>query len=283
MPQLTPTPPGVFPIVGIGASAGGLEAFTQLLQALPADTGMAFVLVQHLDPRHDSRLADLLAKTTRMSVQEAAPRPGHRARPCVRHPPQYRADAVAEGALQVEPRGEGRAARTCRSTISSARSPQQRQAAPSAWSCRARARDGTLGLEEIKAAGGITFAQDEDSAKYHRHAQTAAAYGLRRPGAAARRASRPSWRASARHPYWRPAPARDSGEAPADERRRAFQGVLALLRASTGVDFSAYRDTTIRRRILRRMMLHGGCEPRRLRRATRRATAPSSRRCTRTS
>ena len=60
-----------FPVVGIGASAGGLEAFRQLLAALPADTGMAFVLVQHLDPRHESRLTDLLGRATPMSVTEA--------------------------------------------------------------------------------------------------------------------------------------------------------------------------------------------------------------------
>src|SRR5512146_3525109 len=59
-----------FPIVGIGASAGGLEAFTQLLQHLPLDTGMAFVLVQHLDPDHESALTSLLARTTAMPVRE---------------------------------------------------------------------------------------------------------------------------------------------------------------------------------------------------------------------
>src|SRR3989442_5998490 len=60
-----------FPIVGIGASAGGLEAVSQLLSALPDKTGMGFVLVQHLDPKHESRLGDLLAKNTRMPVLEA--------------------------------------------------------------------------------------------------------------------------------------------------------------------------------------------------------------------
>src|SRR5688500_15549212 len=59
-----------FPVVGIGASAGGLEAFRQLLAGLPPDTGMAFVLVQHLDPRHESKLTDLLARATSMSVVE---------------------------------------------------------------------------------------------------------------------------------------------------------------------------------------------------------------------
>src|SRR5581483_8908786 len=60
-----------FPIVGVGASAGGLEAFTQLLGALPTNTGMAFVLIQHLDPTHTSFLAEALAKATRMPVHQA--------------------------------------------------------------------------------------------------------------------------------------------------------------------------------------------------------------------
>ena len=59
-----------FPIVGVGASAGGLEAFTQLLQALPPDTGMAFVLVQHLAPTHASMLAEILSRADAMPVTE---------------------------------------------------------------------------------------------------------------------------------------------------------------------------------------------------------------------
>ena len=62
---------GTLPIAGIGASAGGLEAFTELLHALPGDTGIAFVLVQHLDPRHESVLPELLSRATTMSVVQA--------------------------------------------------------------------------------------------------------------------------------------------------------------------------------------------------------------------
>ena len=59
-----------FPIVGVGASAGGLEAFTQLLKALPLDTGMGFVLVQHLDPEHESALVQILQRATELPVRE---------------------------------------------------------------------------------------------------------------------------------------------------------------------------------------------------------------------
>ncbi|MGB5975407.1 MAG: chemotaxis protein CheB, partial [Nodosilinea sp.] len=72
-PETSPDPPSSpearFPVVGIGASAGGLEAFTQLLTHLPADTGMATVLVQHLDPTQGSLLSDIIARTTSMPVQ----------------------------------------------------------------------------------------------------------------------------------------------------------------------------------------------------------------------
>ncbi|PYT32737.1 MAG: hypothetical protein DMG58_09575, partial [Acidobacteria bacterium] len=64
-----PRPDG-FPIVGVGASAGGLEAFTELLEALPSDTGMAFVLIQHLDPKHESMLSEILSRSTAMPVRE---------------------------------------------------------------------------------------------------------------------------------------------------------------------------------------------------------------------
>src|SRR5205823_5839634 len=70
-PRKSPEAPNdSFPITGIGASAGGLEAFTQLLKHLPADTGMGFVLVQHLDPQHESALTHLLTRATAMPVRE---------------------------------------------------------------------------------------------------------------------------------------------------------------------------------------------------------------------
>src|SRR5262245_51531677 len=99
-------PQNAFPVVGIGASAGGLEAFRQLLIQLPADTGMAFLLVQHLDPHHESRLGDLLAKVTPMPVLEAAHglavHPNH-----VYIIPPNANMAIAQGLLYITPRDEG--------------------------------------------------------------------------------------------------------------------------------------------------------------------------------
>jgi two-component system CheB/CheR fusion protein len=105
LPADEPGAESPFPIVGIGASAGGLEAFTQLLAHLPARTGMAFVLVQHLDPRHESRLTDLLARATHMPVIGASQ--GLRVVPDhVYIIPPNTTMAIARGMLQITPRGE---------------------------------------------------------------------------------------------------------------------------------------------------------------------------------
>src|SRR5687767_1922350 len=99
-PEPSEAASSAFPIVGVGASAGGLEAFSQMLRALPVDTGMAFVLVQHLSPTHDSQLAEILSRTTAMPVTEvqAEPRvePNH-----VYVIPPGRDMVIAQGALQL--------------------------------------------------------------------------------------------------------------------------------------------------------------------------------------
>ena len=93
-----------FPVVGIGASAGGLEAFTQLLTHLPADTGMGFVLVQHLDPQHESALTQLLARATGMPVREVTPNSRHAAKTVyVTHPDPNLATPRATAKLRPQP------------------------------------------------------------------------------------------------------------------------------------------------------------------------------------
>ncbi len=98
-PIVTPS----FPIVGIGASAGGLEAFTQLLRALPADTGMAFVLVQHLAPTHASLLAEILSRTTDDAGHRGPGRAAGRAEPRLRHPARPQHDHLGRGPATAAP------------------------------------------------------------------------------------------------------------------------------------------------------------------------------------
>src|SRR5262249_36304188 len=114
--------------------------------------------------------------------------------------------------------------------------------------------DGTLGLEDIKAAGGITFAQDEESAKYPGMPLSALRTGcvdvVRPPPQIAPEVAR-----IAQHPYVTMSEAVAEHAPPANDEA-SFRKILSLLRASFGVDFTGYRDTTIRRRIMRRMVLH---------------------------
>ena len=145
-----------FPVVGIGASAGGLVAFTQLLKALPADTGMAFVLVQHLAPSHPSALAEILSRATKMPVLEVRDEPAVESNHVYVIPPD-RSIVIVRGGCNCRPARA--AAPTTRSTVLP-RAGHGATAPGRGVVLSGTATDGTIGLEEIKAEGGITFAQD---------------------------------------------------------------------------------------------------------------------------
>lgn len=243
------------PVVGIGASAGGLEAFRQLLEHLPVDTGMAFVLVQHLDPTHESLLTELLAKVTRMPVTEVAD--GIRVEPDhVYVIPRNTTMAIVEGVLHLLPREEARGRhRPIDYFLRTLAADQGHQAIGVILS--GTASDGTLGLEAIKAEGGITFAQEATSAKYDSMPRSAIAAGhvdfILTPEGIAKELARIS-----RHPYVSPAAA---AATPVEEEGQStspngFRKILALLRKAKGVDFTDYKANTLHRRITRRMVLN---------------------------
>ncbi|HEX2852544.1 MAG TPA: chemotaxis protein CheB [Opitutaceae bacterium] len=268
-----------FPIAGIGASAGGLEAFTKLLRRLPVDTGMAFVLVQHLDPLHESALTEILSRATLMRVQEVTNNlrvePNH-----VYAIPPNTCMEIRQGILKLTPRGEQ--ARGAQRSIDSFFESLARDRANRAIGVvlSGTASDGTLGLEAIKAEGGITFAQDE-SAKFDampRNAMAAGCVDFVLPPAAiadelARIAKHPlvvgaggspirrqkeTDRVRVLNPLEKRGGAGDRGEAGerSDPDAQGFANVLLLLRNHSGVDFSLYKSSTIRRRISRRMVLN---------------------------
>jgi two-component system, chemotaxis family, CheB/CheR fusion protein len=153
-----------FAVVAVGASAGGLEAFTQLLRSLPGNTGMAFVFIQHLDPKHHSVLAELLAKETEMPVVEAkngtAVKPNH----VYVIPPNVNMGILGRR-LQLTPRAEKPGLHApidfFMQSLAEARNSRSIGVVLSGT-----ASDGTRGLAAIKAEGGIAFAQDEKSAKH---------------------------------------------------------------------------------------------------------------------
>lgn len=277
-----------FPVVGIGASAGGLEAFTLLLKNLPADTGLGFVLVQHLDPQHASALTQLLTRATSMPVREVTNNQRVE-RNHVHVIPPNTSLSIVQGRLKLQPRrNTGGAHRSIDFFFESLAQDQRERAIGVILS--GTATDGTLGLEAIKAEGGITFAQD-DSAKYDSMPRSAAAAGcvdfVLPPEEIARELAR-----IAKHPYVagqvpgrpeedrasatehedddRALPSGGSGrprtgakQARAEARTKreqpgesAFKKILLLLRNHCGVDFSLYKSTTIQRRITRRMVLN---------------------------
>jgi two-component system, chemotaxis family, CheB/CheR fusion protein len=241
-----------FPVVGIGASAGGLEAFRQLLSHLPADTGMAFVLVQHLDPNQKSLLSEILSRETSMPVVEV--QDGMVVEPnCVYVIPPNTKMAIAQGLLKLTTREKMRGV-TMPIDAFFLSLAEDRGSRAIAVVLSGGDSDGARGLETVKGAGGITFAQCEASAKVSSMPNTAIATGqvdfvLTPPDIAAELAN------ISRHPYVvHPTPAR--AITALAEGETALQTIFVLLRKATGVDFTLYKHATLKRRILRRMVLY---------------------------
>src|SRR4029434_6453982 len=207
--------PNHFPVVGIGASAGGLEAFTELLKNLPLDTGMGFVLVQHLDPHHESALADLLSRATSMPVREVTNNLRVEANHIHVIPPNTNL-SIAQGVLKLQPREQSRTpTRSIDSFFESLAEDQRERAIGVILS--GTATDGTVGMEAVKAKGGITFAQD-DSARYDSMPRSAIAAGcvdfVLKPEDIAKELAR-----IAKHPYV--AGQRHESTSPEDDRAPA--------------------------------------------------------------
>jgi PAS domain S-box-containing protein len=239
------------PIVGIGASAGGLEAFTQLLHALPANTGMAYVLVQHLEPRHESMLTKLLTHATAMPVHEV--REGMRIEPNHVYVIPANADlSLMDGLLHVVGR-RAPAGRHLPIDYFMRSLAETRKSQAIGVILSGTASDGTAGLQAIKVEGGITFAQEPGSAKYDGMPRNAIAAGcvdfVLPPERIAAELAR-----IASHPFVaKPLP--EAIEAlPAKEED--WTHLFRLLRTASGVDFTFYKRSTIRRRLARRMALH---------------------------
>ena len=245
-------------IVGVGASAGGLEAVSALLRALPQFPGLAIVLVQHLMPQHESALPALLAATTKLPVVQAAE--GMRVEPNHVYvvPPNVQM-AIADGVLHLMPRPRDKSQYVpidffLRSLADSA----QERAIGVILS--GTASDGAVGVRDIKTVGGITLAQDPASAKYDGMPRAAIATGM------VDLVLPPDRLAAelveiARHPYLRRPPLAPI-EKPGDEqdaspllRDEQLERIFTMLRTSSGIDFRHYKLPTIERRLQRRMVL----------------------------
>src|ERR1019366_4685215 len=164
-----------FPVVAIGASAGGLAAFTELLKALPAESGMAFVLIQHLEPRHESALTLLLSKATSMPVVEVSNGMAVEANHVYVIPPN-RNMTIRQGTLRLAPRNTGGVLQRPIDDFAIALGEEKGNAAIGGI-LSGTGSDGTQGLKAIKSAGGVTFAQEPKSAEWPAMPMSAIAAG----------------------------------------------------------------------------------------------------------
>lgn len=242
---VAPSPPAAFTVVGIGASAGGLEAARKFFDALPADNGMAFILIQHLDPTHASMMADLLASHTRMKVQQAADRmllePEH---VYVIPPGQYL--SIHHGTLRLSQPRERHGARMPFDFLLHSLAEELGTHAVCVILSGTGA-DGSLGLKAIKEKGGLVIVQNPDEAGFDgmpRSAITTGAVDLVLPVAQipkilATYGGQMNLKGAA-------SPASAATE---------LDDIITLLRLKHSHDFSLYKEGTLLRRIERRMAL----------------------------
>lgn len=249
-----------FAIAAIGASAGGLEAFTQLLKDLPPDIGMGFVLIQHLAPDRDSQLSEILQNSTQMPVHQA--QEGMKIVPNnVYVIPPNTLMTLDQGILKLEPRRQVRGKyMAINGFFSSLAADRGSQAIAIVLS--GSNEDGTAGLGVIKSVGGITFAQDLESAEYPTMPMLAIASGyvdfVLSPAEIAAELVNIS-QGDREHDFelnMKESKEFDDSAAPVfTENLEALSTIFALLHSAMNIDFSNYKKGTIERRIARRMAL----------------------------
>lgn len=238
----------VIPIVGIGASAGGLEAIEKFFLNMPSDSGIAFVIIMHFDPTSKSVMVEIMKRYTQMEVQQA--KDGLKINPdSVYIIPPNKDLAVLHGTLQLlEP------------TVSKGiRHPIDFFFRSLAEDCKERAiciilsgtgTEGTLGLKAIKGEGGMVMVQDIKSAAYDGMPSSAIATGF------ADYVLPPEKMPEQLQNYIKQPYIKDASKAPSKQKAAPYQNIFILIRDRTGHDFSLYKESTINRRIERRMNIH---------------------------
>ena len=246
----TPRSGKPLPIVGIGASAGGLEAFEAFFTAMPADAGIAFVLVSHLDPTHVSIMPELIRKRTKMQVLQIKDGMRVQADTVYVVPPNQDL-SILNGVLQLMEQSKPRGANLPIDGFLQALARDQ-GANATAIIFSGTGNDGTLGVKAIKGEAGMVMVQDEGSAKYDGMPRSAIATGL------ADYILPPAEMPGQLLKYLRHTVHAKTATILADGGRMpdTLQKIYILLRNRTGHDFSLYKKNTILRRIERRMHVH---------------------------
>jgi two-component system CheB/CheR fusion protein len=235
-----------FPVIGVGASAGGLEAFRELVRAIPEDSGMAYIFVQHLAPSHESMLTDILQKSTNVPIIEIVDQ--IKVEPNFIYVIPANKMLLAKGdVLELLPRPEGEKTNTIDVFLTSLAEVHQDQAIGVVLS--GTGNDGTVGLKTIKDMRGITIAQDESAAYQgmpHSAIEADVVDFVLRPSDIPKKLSellKDAQKGTA-----------DYQTEPADEEQ--FRQILLILKTKKGIDFKYYKQSTIRRRIVRRQAIN---------------------------
>lgn len=245
-----------FPVVAVGASAGGLSAFKQLVKSIPLNSGMAYVLVQHLDPSHQSLLPELLQKITKIPVREIIDKvevePDH-----IYIMPSNKMLLSNDGKLELSTRpGKYLKRKNMPIDLFFESLAEVHQSHAIGVVLSGSGSDGTIGLKFIRGQGGITFAQDEVSAEFKGMPVSAVREGVvdfilppeEIPGKILE-ITKDHYSGYLKEEHLEK---KDSD---------IFKKILTLLRIRKGTDFTYYKQTTIRRRILRRMALRNVKNP----------------------
>ncbi|MEP6710780.1 MAG: chemotaxis protein CheB [Ferruginibacter sp.] len=238
----------LFPVVGIGASAGGLEAFKNLVKAIPENSGMAYILVQHLHPEHESALPEILQRFTHIPVVEISDNvhvdPNH-----IYVIPSNKLMVATDGILKLSPR---LAKQNLPINIFFSSLAEVHQGHSIGVVLSGTGGDGTAGLKDIKDQGGLTFAQDPASAAYDgmpQHAIDAQVVDfILTP-------EKMPQKLMELQQSFNNLAAEDEIISKDKTIEDAFRQILAMLRVRVGVDFSYYKQTTVRRRITRRLLM----------------------------
>ena len=247
-------------IVGIGASAGGLEAFEQFFARVPARSGLAYIVVQHLDPTQKAMLAELLQRVTSLSVREAREQMRVEADHVYVIPPNAEL-SLTQGMLHLAPPTEPRGMRLPVNVLFSSLARDQGASAIGVV-LSGMGSDGTLGLQALKSVGGLTVVQEPSSAQFDSMPRSAIAAGC--ADIVALPADMPdrilacvAWDGHSESPAAEPGPRPTPTDEPFDPAADTIEGIFSLLRQRTRHDFSLYKPSTLNRRIERRMAIHG--------------------------
>lgn len=241
-----------YPIVGIGASAGGLEAFTTFFETLPDKPGMAFILIQHLDPHHKSLMPELLSRHTPMNILQVTDRAKIDSDHIYIIPPgKYLEIENNHLVLTEQPASRRKRMAIDHFFITLANSRKERAVC---IVMTGTGSDGMMGLKAVKSAGGFAMVQDPRSADFDGMPRNAIRTGV--VDRVLKIAEMPEALLQyAKHPYLRHA-ASQADAHQEENNDKNLDAILSTLRARTGHDFHSYKQNTLRRRIQRRMSFH---------------------------